>query len=194
MGRGARPALVGMAVLVVSLTFAAGRAAAVTPSAVWDGGGDGTHFADAANWAGDVLPTAGDRIDIGAAQCPNRATHLVNDLPDGFVVGGIDDHVAGHICTIDGDSIVLTGDVDADLVAVNAPLALSGDLTLARGRLEASDFDLAGHTLTSGSSFSGRVRDSQATGAVIVNGGGFQATGVGNIPVTAIGATTKSLA
>lgn len=32
---------------------------------VWDGGGDGTTWSDAANWAGDLVPVDGDKVVIG---------------------------------------------------------------------------------------------------------------------------------
>ena len=38
-----------------------------TPAAVsWDGGGDGTNWTDARNWAGDVLPGPADAVTIPA--------------------------------------------------------------------------------------------------------------------------------
>jgi hypothetical protein len=39
----------------------------------WDGGGDGTSWTDARNWAGDALPTASDDVSIGFG------AHVVTD-------------------------------------------------------------------------------------------------------------------
>ena len=99
-------------------------------AAVWDGGGDGTHFADAANWVGDAVPDAGSAVDLSAAACSAR-TPLDNDLPGGLEVSDLTTPTAW--CTITGATISLAGTVHASGLELRTPLALTGDSKIATG-------------------------------------------------------------
>lgn len=81
---------------------------------VWDGGGANDLWSTAANWVGDIAPGGGDRLSFpeGAARPVS-----VNDLPPGFVFGGLTIEsgayqFSGNAFTLNGDLAVLHDDAD----------------------------------------------------------------------------------
>lgn len=81
---------------------------------VWDGGGADHFWSTAGNWVGDIAPGGGDRLSFpeGAAR-----TVSVNDLPPGFVFGGLTIEsgayqFSGNAFTLNGDLVVLHDDAD----------------------------------------------------------------------------------
>ena len=139
-------------VRVVSGTALLGAGVAAHPTiadaagttTVWDGGGDGVHLADAANWADDTVPGSGSVLDLHAARCSLRSP-LDNDLPDGTLLAGL--RAPTTWCAITGATISLSGSLDATGLVLRAPLTLSGDATVASGTVRPVALDLAGHQI-----------------------------------------------
>ncbi len=108
----------------------------VTPNGVWDGGGDGTSWHDAANWSNDILPGPEDDVVIDV---PGLQT-IVHSQGD-TVIQSLTSHEA---IVLQGGSLSLAGDstLEADFT-----LTGTGELTGA-GRLTLNDlFVWAGGTM-----------------------------------------------
>jgi len=74
----------------------------------WDGGGADNNWSTAANWAGDgSAPTAGDTLRFAGA---SRLTNT-NDLEAGTAFGGIFFSSGAGAFLIDGNGVVLEGNV-----------------------------------------------------------------------------------
>jgi hypothetical protein len=187
-GRGARVLLAVVVGLGVSARAVPGAAAATT--VVWDGGGDGVHWSDAANWVGDFAPQSGDTLDLQAWSC-TVASHAptVNDFPAGFVVGGVLTPETPFGCYVTGNPVELHGDIVA--ASQNGTLTdfhiahvvLAGD----SGQRGFSSFfsdnlDLAGHTFTVSGYAGLTVRDFVGGGTVHVTGSAAL-TGSGHVRV-----------
>src|SRR5438105_11346454 len=89
--------------------------------ATWDGGGADNHWTTAANWAGDVAPSAGDDLvfPAGAAQLAN-----VNDFAAGTAFNSL--ALTGDGYLISGNAIAVVNGYQVSLPAnTTSTLALS---------------------------------------------------------------------
>src|SRR5437879_2100925 len=115
--------------------------------ATWDGGGADNHWTTAANWAGDVAPSAGDDLVFpsGAAQLAN-----VNDFAAGTAFGRI--FLAGTGYQFTGNAITHSGGIAATILigsGSNPAPSLAMDITLSAPQsftvgVESVGFMLAG--------------------------------------------------
>ena len=113
----------------------------------WDGGGTNNFWATAANWAGDVAPSAGDDLlfPSGAARLSNS-----NNLPSGTAFNSLTFSAGGY--TLRGETISLSSGV-TNLSGVNSvylPLLLSASQTFSSANYLQflAGIELAGQTLT----------------------------------------------
>ena len=113
----------------------------------WDGGGANNFWTTAANWAGDVAPSAGDDLlfPSGAARLANS-----NNLPSGTAINSLNFSGGGY--TLRGETISLMGGV-TNLAGVNSvylPLLLTASQTFSSANYLQflAGIELAGHTLS----------------------------------------------
>ncbi len=102
---------------VVSFSLAATR--------MWTGQSTtSSNWSDPANWAGGIVPTAGDNLVFGPG-----ASRLTNtdDLSSGTVFGSITFSSAGY--TIDGNAVTLSGNLDGSTATGNNSFNLAVTLT-----------------------------------------------------------------
>lgn len=158
-------------------------------TATWDGGGDGTSWSSAANWAGDVAPSDGDDLVFPAGLQTNMLNDLltsVSSLTFQNTIGSY--HIGGAALTVGAGGFAQSStgaafvDVDVVLGTTNiASVAGSGQLWFT------GDVDLAGFTLNvTGSglaAFSGTLSGAGNNLAL----GGFSQTSIS--ATTGVGAT-----
>ncbi|MEM7585073.1 MAG: cadherin domain-containing protein, partial [Acidobacteriota bacterium] len=120
-----------------------GTVAMAATRRTWDGGGTTDHWSEAANWVGDVVPTALDAVVFDATSSKDA---------------GVDGTFGGSVASLTMAS-GFTG-----TVRLGRSLAVTGDLAVAAG----GTLDLDGETLSvEGSvSNSGTVRDTRAATVV----------------------------
>lgn len=177
-------AYVLLQILVTSNVFAA--------TVTWDGGGDGSTFTDALNWAGDVAPVAGDDLVFDVATSPdnpvNSGTLLNNDFPaatqfnsismvgegsmtaDGYAIEGNSMEILSALnyasiltdLIINNDITVVSGDISSDYY-YSAVTSIIGDVSGTGGFTISSDTDTIGGLLLSG--------NNTFTGDITVNSG-----------------------
>ena len=88
-------------------------------AAFWDGGGDGTHWNDAANWVGDVKPTSSSIVILDHGIVAGAYTVSLSTIADGFAKSisinsngtQIELNLNGQQLTVDEDITIGTGSV-----------------------------------------------------------------------------------
>ena len=114
-------------------------------SYVWDGGGGDDNWTTAANWVGDVAPTAGASLTFasGAARLTNTNDFAANTDFGSIIIAG-----AGY--SISGNAIDLTGDINATYASGTSTLdldfVLMADATfdVASGAILVASGDISG--------------------------------------------------
>jgi fibronectin-binding autotransporter adhesin len=166
------------------LVFSAPRVLAAT--ATWDGGGTDDNMTTAANWAGDVAPTAGDDL-VFPANITERTIN--NDFTAGtsfnsIAFSGTATIASGY--TLSGNAMTIVAGITASMTGpfsyhtINNNLTLNGDQTIAdsqdstftfNGTLNIGNSNLAANTaVQSGFSFSGAISGS---GTLTKSGAGY---------------------
>lgn len=168
-------------------------ARAWTGGAVWDGGGDGTSFNDAANWETDTLPVSGDAISLNT-EGMTGGTFNVNLDTEGDGTSAFDYIRLGGsgsgTYTLTGEDIALaTGlDNDGDLYnyqtfVVENNITLTGDsdfragAKLIVGKTDGSStLNLGSFTMTKKGEYPLKIYSVvSGTGGVTVSNGNFVA-------------------
>src|SRR3954468_23870446 len=81
----------GSRLVIIVLILIAGTIAAYPATRTWDGGGTDANWQTAANWSGDVAPSAGDDLVFpasGAQQANNNNFFLLTSFNSITVEGG----------------------------------------------------------------------------------------------------------
>lgn len=95
----------------VALALGAGTAAAAVPNDVpWTGAGTDANWSTAANWAGGVLPIAGDHLIFGAGAAQLASTNDFSTASDIFGMLVFDSGAGAH--TLGGPVLNLSGGLD----------------------------------------------------------------------------------
>lgn len=120
----------GAADLQISYTGGDGNDVVLTVTSVtftWDGGGGDNNWNTAANWVGDILPTAGSNLifPAGAARLSNTNNFAANTNFNNITVTG-----AGYI--LGGNAINLTGNLAATYAAGASTIGLDTALQSSR--------------------------------------------------------------
>jgi autotransporter-associated beta strand protein len=120
-------------VVLVPHAFAATR--------TWDGGGGDSNFTTAANWSGDVAPSAGDALVFdGSANGGDHTPH--NDMTAGTSFASITfQGIGADDFTLDGNDLTLTGGItvsSASTPIVGVNITLSGSQSFATSDAGAS--------------------------------------------------------
>ncbi|WP_425618761.1 RHS repeat-associated core domain-containing protein [Anatilimnocola sp. NA78] len=86
----------------------------------WDGGGANGNWLTAANWVGDIAPSAGDNLVFTG----NVRTTNVNNFPNGTSFDSISFDSGAGSFSISGNQVVLNGGVDISVLAGTQSLAI----------------------------------------------------------------------
>jgi hypothetical protein len=113
----------GTGVLTAALLVPA--AASASSSQTWTGGGDGTSWSDAMNWASNSVPQDGDSVTIPAVNFPART--VVTGVPGGTQLQDLtmtDASLSGGDVTVAGD---FSWSVSQGFEVLGSPLTVAGD-------------------------------------------------------------------
>jgi hypothetical protein len=113
----------GTGVLTAALLMPA--AASASSSQTWTGGGDGSSWTDAMNWASNSVPANGDSVTIPAVRFPART--VVNGMPAGTQLQDLtmtDASLAGGDVSVAGD---FSWSVSQGFEILASPLTVEGD-------------------------------------------------------------------
>ena len=100
-------------------------AASASSSQTWTGGGDGSSWSDAMNWASNSVPQNGDSVTIPAVRFPART--VVNGMPGGTQLQDLtmtDASLSGGDVTVAGD---FSWSVSQGFEILASPLTVEGD-------------------------------------------------------------------
>jgi len=133
----------------------------------WDGGGDGTSWADPMNWKGDTLPIDGDSVSIRAGSAD---TIIYDNSRDTTRITCLDSSeslmVTGGVLELDGN-----GWVRQNVTVTGGTLTVSGSFRIS-GDLEPSGGFLSGvGTVTVAGLFTWSNGQQTETGETIANAG-----------------------
>jgi|GEM_PF-2766226 len=111
------------------------------PSIRWDGGGDGTSWADAQNWDTDKTPVAADRVAIDAP-VNTKITISQGNVEIVSLHNAASLQISGSSLTINGNSVIsgsliITNSAALTVKEVAAALTVGGDLTMSNSALRA---------------------------------------------------------
>lgn len=154
------------------------------PLFTWDGGGADDNWTTAANWVGDVAPTAGVALAFpaGAARTTNTNDFAVGTAFDNIVVA------PGY--QLNGNAVMPTnGIAGANAPAAGGGAAVNLDITLAAPQSFATDSTPFALTLSGAVNLNGFTLSTNGTGVIVLNG---TVSGAGGITQTAGGLTLTS--
>ncbi len=127
-------------VLSLSSLFVFAPSMVHAATVTWDGGGDGTDFSDAVNWAGDVVPNDGDELVFPSLSGAGASRILSNDLLTS--IGSITiqdgaDNPNAYRYTINSSvgvtTFTLNGDItvgDNQILSISHSVDLGADVTV----------------------------------------------------------------
>lgn len=166
-------------------------------SIAWDGEGDGTTFADATNWVGDVAPVADDDIVLDTTGL--TSVTFDNDLVDGTQFGSITlNGVGSGTFTLTGNSVILTGGLENSATYNSARFNVEIDITLngdqaftANSKLVvgasggSNTLDVSTFTMTKAGAAPLLINSAASgSGGITVSNGNFEAVGTGSVAIT----------
>lgn len=154
----------------------------------WDGEGDGTTFADATNWVGDVAPGADDDIVLDTTGL--TGVTFDNDLVAGTQFGSISLTGTGSgSYTVGGNSVILTGGLDNSAtynyakffveinIVLNGDQAFNASSKLVVGASETNTLDVSTFTMSKTGEYPLVINSTlSGSGGVTVSGGEYVAS------------------
>jgi hypothetical protein len=110
---------------VLAADLLAPAAASASSSQTWTGGGDGTSWSDAMNWASNSVPSNGDSVTIPAVRFPART--VVTGMPGGTQLQDLTMTDA----SLSGGDVMVAGNfswsVSQGFEVLGSPLTVEGD-------------------------------------------------------------------
>src|SRR5205085_3037860 len=124
-----------------------GNDVVLTPVSVpvrqWTDGCNNERWSDPCNWNPQGVPSSAETLDFGTVYTGNGGAN--NDLPAGFVVGGLRIRDFG----VFGNPFILSGDISSVSGATIGEFTLGKDITASGDDLYLHRVQFDGHTLTS---------------------------------------------